>query len=130
MTSVVSCSALQGINIIVKKDESETQNFLQGSNDIPIMTELKKAPDEQPIGFDSSSGSIISSSYFTNLSLEQIADFYNKTLPQLGWIKNKTNSNVFGQNILAFKREKQNLAIEFFQKSPFNIVKFLVTNQV
>lgn len=121
-----SCSYLQGINIIAKNQPSQTQQYLQGSDDIPIMAEMTKiSNDENSLGFDTASGSIITSSYSTNLSLQQIASFYNQTLPQMGWQATEKMKNA-----LNFKRDKQNLAIEFFKKNPINIVRFFVTNQV
>lgn len=98
-------------------------DFVQGSEDIPLLAGMEKISDDDTIGFDSSSGSIISSSYTTDLNKRQIRNFYIQTLPQLGWevIKNLENN-------LSFKRENENLEIEFTDENDKKMVKFFISS--
>jgi len=78
---------------------------------------------EESLGFDSASGSIISSSYTTNLTEKQIRNFYLKTLPQMGWdiVKNVEKGS-------SFKRENENLEIEFLQENNKLIIRFFISS--
>ena len=67
---------------IDKMDVSE--DFAQGSEDVPLLVGMEKIFDES-VGFDSESGSIMSSSYTSKISLKKIKNFYSKTLVQMGW---------------------------------------------
>jgi hypothetical protein len=88
-----------------------SQDFVQGSEDVPLLVGMEKIFEES-LGFDSASGSIMSSSYETEISAEKIESFYQKTLPQMGWKIKKTDSRN-----LVFKRENENLEIELFKAS-------------
>ncbi len=96
--------------------------FVQGSEDIPLLKDMEKIFDES-LGFDSASGSIMSSSYESKTSLENIKKFYGKTLPQMGWNLKKIESSK-----LLFVREKENLEIELIKKNEKNIVKFFISS--
>ncbi len=101
-----------------------SEEFVQGSEDIPLLVGMNKTADET-LGFDSSNGSIIFSSYSTKIDLIQIKNFYLKTLPQMGWsvIKNSENS-------ASFKRENESLEIEFRKEDEKNIVQFFISSAV
>jgi hypothetical protein len=98
------------------------QEFVQGSQDIPLATNLEKTIDEA-VDFDSNSGSIISSSYKNKSSKDEVKEFYAKTLPDMGWqqIKNLENK-------LIFKREKEQLEIEFNLEKKQSIVTFFISS--
>ena len=94
---VFSCS--EKFDFFVNNNEDKlaaSDEFVQGSEDIPLLIALEKTSDEA-IGFDSHSGSIISSSYKSEIPNNEIRNFYVKTLPQMGWkiIKNLENKAVF-----------------------------------
>lgn len=95
---------------------------MQGSEDIPLPVGMEKILGDS-VGFDSESGSIISSSYSTTASLEQVRKFYLTTLLQMGW--SLTGS---GQNSLNFQRDKEKLEIELATEDKQNIVKFLISS--
>ncbi len=99
-------------------------DFVQGSEDIPLLKGMEKIFDES-LGFDSPSGSIMSSSYESNMPLENIKKFYGKTLPQMGWNLKKTEPSK-----LSFKREKENLEIEFIKQDKKNIIKFFISSSL
>lgn len=99
-----------------------TEEFVQGSEDIPLLTGMGKT-SEDTVGFDSSSGSIISSSYASTISHKEVRNFYIKTLPQMGWqiVKNLENKVVF-------KRERENLEIEFDKENGKSVVRFFISS--
>jgi hypothetical protein len=99
-------------------------DFVQGSEDIPLLNGLEKMFDES-LGFDSPSGSIMSSSYESNMPLENIKKFYGKTLPQMGW-----NLKKIEPSKLSFEREKENLEIELIKQNEKNIVKFFISSSL
>lgn len=98
------------------------QEFVQGSQDIPLATNLEKTIDEA-VDFDSNSGSIISSSYKSKSSKNEIKIFYIKTLPDMGWAIEKNL-----ENKVVFKREKEQLEIEFSLEKKQNIVTFFISS--
>ncbi len=99
-------------------------DFVQGSEDIPLLNGMEKMFDEG-LGFDSSSGSIMSSSYKAEIPLENVKKFYSKTLPQMGWALKKSEPLK-----LSFEREKENLEIELIKQNEKNIVKFFISSSL
>lgn len=97
------------------------QEFVQGSQDIPLLENLEKTTDEA-VNFDSNSGSIISSNYKSKNSKGEVKKFYIKTLPDMGWAIEKNL-----ENKLVFKREKEQLEIEFSLENKQNIVTFFIS---
>ncbi len=97
-----------------------TEDFVQGSEDIPLLFGMEKIPTET-LGFDTASGSILTSSYKMKNDISAAREFYSQTLPQMGWevIENKSGK-------LILKREKDRLEIEFDQKN--KIAKFLISS--
>lgn len=103
---------------------SISQDFVQGSEDIPLLEQMEKIFDEG-LGFDSASGSIMSSSYKSKVALEKVKSFYAKTLPQMGWklIKSDKKKSVF-------EREKEKLEIEFMTQEKQKIVRFFISSNL
>jgi len=120
---VFSCSEnVEDIALQYEAQPSEIkvlQEFVQGSQDIPLAENLEKIIDDS-IDFDSNSGSIISSSYKSKITKNEVKIFYIKTLPDLGWLLEKNL-----ENKIVFKREKTQLEIEFNSK---NIVTFFISS--
>lgn len=107
------------------KSEIENQaseDFVQGSEDIPLLVGMEKINDDS-LGFDSSSGSIMASSYKTAADIEKIKNFYLKTLPQMGWKLEKEEKHK-----LSFKRDKEKLEIEFKNQIGKNLVHFFISS--
>lgn len=96
--------------------------FVEGSQDIPLAQGLTKI-GENAFSFDSTSGNIISISYKSTKDLEEIKDFYLKTLPQIGWQEVKYNKAT-SINSIDFKRNNEKLEIEFISEEKKNLVKF------
>ena len=98
---------------------AEEITFINGFEDLPLMREMTILEDVG-ITFDSLSGSIIE--VYTeapNIKYEDVFNFYEKTLPQLGWVFNKNE-----QKLKSFSREEQNLTIEYIENSSGNIFRF------
>ncbi len=111
-----------------------SQDFAQGSEDIPLLKGMKKIFNDG-VGFDSANGSIMSSAYKTEDDFELIKKFYLQNLPQMGW-KFRKNKNPaitpeeqsLQSQKLQFKRENEQLEIEFLQKGEEKIVKFFISS--
>lgn len=105
------------------KKLSLSTSFVAGSKDIPLAAGLNKVSDEG-LDFDSASGSIIAITYKSSNNLQEIKDFYIKTLPQLGW--KKIDNNQPKVDLIRFKRDKEKLEIEFLNYNGDALVKFFV----
>lgn len=102
-----------------------SHDFVQGSEDVPLLVGMEKIFEES-LGFDSASGSIMSSSYESEINAEKIKSFYQKTLPQMGWKIKKTDSKK-----LVFKRENENLEIELYSENNKKcVIKFFISSTV
>ena len=99
-----------------------SEDFVQGSEDIPLLVGMEKIYDGA-LGFDSASGSIITSSYSTNLEPKQVKFFYLKTLPEMGW---RVANN--DENSVKLKREKEDLEIEFAKEDKIQVVRFFISS--
>ncbi len=118
---VFSCNFQSGNDVEVI-DVEVSQEFVQGSEDIPLLAGMEKVEDEG-LGFDTSAGSIIATNYKSEIDLEKVQKFYVKTMPQLGWnIDQKTIGKVI------FSRENENLEIEFVNQDGVDMVKFLISS--
>jgi hypothetical protein len=94
--------------------------FVEGSDDVPLFSSLKKF-DEEDVDFDSASGSISSLIYESSDNLEQVRNFYLKTMPQMGW---RIHQN--GKKKIVFYRQKQKLEIELINENGKNLAKFFI----
>ncbi|MGD9637466.1 MAG: hypothetical protein AB7U85_00230 [Alphaproteobacteria bacterium] len=97
----------------------EESVFIDGFEDLPLM-EGMSIIDDAGISFDSLSGSIVEA-YADAADLKQSAvfDFYQKTLPQLGWIFDAKEGKTE-----RFHREGQILTIEYLGDSSANTFRF------
>jgi hypothetical protein len=124
---IFSCAKTLQNNISQKKEPVEirvSEDFIQGSEDIPLLLGMNKIFDDS-LGFDSSSGSIMTSSYETKIDLERVKNFYHKTLPQMGW---KLISSDIAKS--KFKRGKEKLEIDFVNRNGKDIVRFFLSSAV
>ena len=99
-----------------------SEDFVQGSEDIPLLVGMEKI-SEDSLGFDSNSGSIMSSSYATKIDLEKVRNFYQKTLPHMGWRVSKSDLEK-----LKFRRDKEKLEIEFVNQDGKDVVRFFISS--
>ncbi len=103
----------------------KSSEYVKGSEDIPLAANLEQI-ESNNINFDSASGSIAFIDYKSSVSFELIAEFYLKTLPQMGWklVKNDPNH-------LKFVREDENVEIDFIVKSSAeenDVVRFFLSS--
>ena len=105
-------SILSSINV-----HAEPGTFLPGFEDIPLMTGLKPQKNRDFI-FDTPSGRIIEETAFGNSSRAQVTQFYDSTLPELGWKK-------IGSRI--FERDGERLNIKCYGQDGDLSVRFTLT---
>ena len=100
--------------------------FMSGFEALPLMDGLKQAEDTA-VSFDTPSGRIIEAYAQSNtISKQKITDFYNKTLPQLGW------SRVSGKGKAAsvsYTREGEVLTISVDDGTPASVRFELMTRE-
>lgn len=96
---------------------SDPSAFLPGFEDIPLMAGLKPQKNKDFI-FDTPSGRIIEETAFGQSSRAKVTQFYNSTLPELGWKK-------IGNRI--FKRDGERLYIECYGQDGKLSVRFTLT---
>ena len=99
-----------------------SEDFVQGSEDIPLLVGMEKISGDS-VGFDSSSGSIMASSYAVKEDLKIIKGFYIKILPTMGWRFISQS-----ETKLVLKRENEKLEIEFIKQRKVNILKFFISS--
>jgi imidazoleglycerol phosphate synthase glutamine amidotransferase subunit HisH len=124
---IFSCVKMVKNTVSQKKEPVEirvSEDFIQGSEDIPLLLGMNKIFDDS-LGFDSSSGSIMTSSYETKIDLERVKNFYHKTLPQMGW---KLVSSDIAKS--KFKRGKEKLEIDFVNQNGKDIVRFFLSSAI
>lgn len=93
-------------------------NFLSAIHDVPLMEELYEIKGES-LAFDKPSGRIINAIAVSDaLTPVQIYNFYDMTLPQLGW-------NVKDAGL--YEREGEELNIEAKQSGEITMVKYALT---
>ncbi len=105
-------------------DVIASEEFAQGSEDIPLLLGMEKV-SEDSLGFDSNSGSIVSSTYSSNLDKNEIRNFYIKTLPTMGW---KIIKNI--ETKVMLKRDKESLEIEFLKEGEKEVVRFFISSAI
>lgn len=62
--------------------------YLAGASDLPLATGLKEQPDKGAV-FDTPLGRIVTAYAAGNAKPQAVLDFYDATLPQLGWERDK-----------------------------------------
>ncbi len=106
-----------------KEFQLATKNFVEGTKDIPLAAGLNKISDNE-LGFDSVNGSITAVSYKSENNLEKVQNFYEKTLPQMGWKTEKHKKRKLGT--VNLRRDNEKLEIEFLNQDGDDLVKFFV----
>lgn len=93
---------------------SLAESFLVGFEDIPVMEGLTaaEAPD---VEFDTPLGRIVEVYATGQVTREKVSQFYEKTLPSLGWIKSKENT---------YTREVERFVLDFFGQDGNLTIRF------
>jgi len=76
--------------------------YLAGASDLPLATGLKEQPDKGAV-FDTPLGRIVTAYAVGNAKPQAVLDFYDDTLPQLGWERDKPGT---------YHRKKETLKID------------------
>ncbi len=87
---------------LVAMPVAHATEYLVGASDLPLAAGLKEQPDKGAV-FDTPLGSIVTA-YATGYNKPQaVLDFYDDTLPQLGWERDKSGT---------YHRKKQTLPLD------------------
>lgn len=104
----VLCLAIQPV-------QAGKGQYFEALYDVPVMPGLEELPDQAML-FDKPDGriaSVVAAS--KTLKAADIQRFYEDTLSQMGWKKNKSNQYVRGAD---------QLSLEFVKRPPMTIVHF------
>jgi hypothetical protein len=94
--------------------------FIDGLEDIPVFKDMKYVEDSLVL-FDKIDGRYVSSELIGEYNKEEISEFYNNILPNLGWRKFETLRFKRGNEILEIKfKETDNKISATFSISPKN----------
>lgn len=99
---------------------------MSGFEDLPLMDGLKQAEDTA-VSFDAPSGRIIEAyAQSGETGKRKIADFYKKTLPQLGWKRLSASKSV---SPVSYAREGEVLTISIDDGTPASVRFELMTRE-
>lgn len=102
----VSCFVLS-VSSWAQEGSREAPRFFSTLNDVPLMDGLEELID-QSVVFDKAEGRIIESAAAGNdMAAEKIRDFYERTLPQLGWVKKENGRYVRQDEVLEISIDKE-----------------------
>lgn len=91
-----------------------SERFVEGVEDLPLMPGLANV-EGAGVAFDAVTGRIVVAYASGRVTREAVVAFYADTLPQLGWKKEQE---------LRFRRDNENLALEFSRNSSGLTVRF------
>ena len=83
-------------------------DFLTGTEDVPLMSDLELLSDET-FDFDTEDGRLYFSKAIASVDSKKILDFYRQTLPQLGWIENEQGNFVREGDVLRISVAKEEI---------------------
>ncbi len=124
-----SCLVFSCLHKVSKQDGNfgfdVSQEFVQGSEDIPLLEGMEKIADDSSLGFDSNAGSVINSTYGTKIGLKKTKEFYLKILPKMGWV---ITSN--SHDCAEFKRENEKLEVILEDEGGVHMVRFFISSGI
>jgi hypothetical protein len=83
---------------------AQAANYLAAASDLPLPDGLTEAEEKSTV-FDSPVGRLVTAYAKGALSADQVHDFYDATLPQLGWEKSTAGN---------WRRQHETLKIDVF----------------
>ena len=92
-------------------------SFLPGLEDVPLFTGLRVDPDSV-VDFDTTSGRIVEAMASGPVNATAVTQFYQTTLPQLGWTRT---------GVLNFQREGEKLSLSLETSGDILSVHFNLT---
>jgi hypothetical protein len=96
------------VAVVLGAAPAQATEYLAGASDLPLATGLKEQPDKGAV-FDTPLGSIVTAYAAGNAKPQEVLDFYDSTLPQLGWERDKPGT---------YHRKKQTLKIDVVGPAP------------
>jgi hypothetical protein len=96
------------IGVMLATPPAQATEYLTGASDLPLAIGLKEQPDKGAV-FDTPLGSIVTAYAAGNAKPQEVLDFYDATLPQLGWERDKPGT---------YHRKKQTLKIDVVGPEP------------
>lgn len=101
---------------------AENSRFLSALSDIPLMPGLYELAEETVI-FDKPEGRIVESSAASETkNINEIKDFYDSALPQLGWTRGTPSL----EGDLVYFRQDETLRLRIGVRSGVNVIEFMV----
>lgn len=118
--TIFSCAKpIKNLKNTIENEIFATSKFVNGTQDIPLSNGLEIINDYN-LEFDTISGSFSSATYQSNFDILKIKNFYESSLPKLGW---KISNSV--ENSSVFKRDNEKLEIEYSkQDGGYNLIVF------
>ena len=99
----------------------DSSSFLKDIEDVPVPEGFTQN-EEEPLVYDTPDGRIVETSVEGTGDAKEVAEFYEKTLPQLGWKKDAQLADS-GLN-LTFEKEKEKLKL-FIKRDELRVeIKF------
>lgn len=112
MRNLITTLVLLGM--LTASPAGRAEEFIEGFEDVPVMPGMAVEADTT-IAFDSPAGRIVEAYAAGNVTAAAIQEFYEDTLPQLGWVR---------VGVLNFQREGEALALELIKKGGTVTIRF------
>jgi hypothetical protein len=95
--------------------EVSNQKYVKGTEDLPIYSGFK-AKENSGVSYDTTSGRIIDAEFYSNnASVIDVENFYQMTLPQLGWALKESR---------IYERDGERLQFDIIENDGKTILKF------
>ena len=110
-----------GLALLCGPLRAQDSGFIEQVTDLPLMPGLSEVKDAGVV-FDKPDGRIVEAYAEGDLKRDAVIGFYSDTLPQLGWARVKAAGTG-----AAFRREGENLALDFLDGGGALVVRFTLT---
>lgn len=87
--------------------QSREEIFVNGIEELPVITNMENM-SESLIFFDTNKGRFVQSKIIGDQNIDQIKDFYDNILPNLGWEKIDKNKFIRKSELMEIKYYKYN----------------------
>tara|TARA_R110002110_G_scaffold33636_8_gene115287 strand:+ start:278 stop:646 length:369 start_codon:yes stop_codon:yes gene_type:complete len=115
--SLITAITAIAIGFAISADSAENDRFLSVIEDMPLMPGLVEVADAGTV-FETARGRIVEAWAEGDAAMSAITDFYDATLPQLGWTRLAASS---------YRREGETLTIEQIRGGAPTTVRFTLT---
>ncbi len=123
-----SCSSsVDYLRNSTNKNKDRETEYVFGTNYLPLFKDFEII-EEESTNFDTISGNIAISSYYSKAKLVKIKKFYMTILPQMGFVLKENISNDKQEHALSYVRNKDKLEISLKTEDGELLVKFLISS--